>query len=287
MRRMNCPNLNNSEVYRACVDGTQDKTMAQRYADAHDDICANAALYRRRAIAHELFNFAASLWGNDDQLSLNQLTKGSLNALYTKGLVASQQGRPYYDRLMATAPLGKCPYCQFGQVETLDHFLPKARYPSLSIVADNLVPACMSCNKGKGSGLVTEENQISHPYFEDDRIHNETWLHAEITQTNPVTSRFSVDCPIGWPTDLSNRVINYFEDFDLSKRYAVEAASELVSISAYLTDLPSARLRMDHLNRVASQERRILLNGWKAALYEALARSDWYGNVGFAGIGDA
>jgi hypothetical protein len=287
MRRMNRPNLNNSDVYLACVQGTNNAGMAQLYANEYDGICANANLYRARAIAHGLFQFAPSTWGNDNQLSFGQLTKSSLNELYTKGLVASQEGRPYYDLLMATAPLGKCPYCQFGQVETLDHFLPKARYPSLSIVADNLVPACMSCNKGKGSNPVTEENQISHPYFENARIMNEIWLHAEITQTDPVTSSFSVDCPIDWPTDLSNRIKNYFKDFKLSKRYAVEAASELVSISAYLTDLPSSETRMEHLNRIASHERKILLNGWKAALYEALARSEWYGNVGFAGLGDA
>lgn len=285
MRKMPRPNLDNSEVYLACVSGTNDAFLAPLYSSTHDDICANSDLYRQRAIQHNLFEFAPSAWGNDGQISFGQLTKGNLNALYTKGLVVSQQGRPYYDRLLATAPLGKCPYCQFGHAETLDHFLPKARYPSLAIVPDNLVPACMRCNKGKGSGIVTEESEASHPYFEDARIEQDSWLRAEITETDPVTSSFTIACPPDWPADLTRRVSNYFRDFDLSKRYAVEAASELVSISAYLTDLCSFDLRMEHLHRVAHQEQRLYSNSWKAALYQALARSNWYGNVGYAGTG--
>lgn len=285
MRRLPRPNLDYAEVYSTCIDATYNEPDSQPYTAARDGMVTNADLYRERAQRHALFQFQASKRANYDQLSFGQLTKGGLNALYSKGLVASSKGRPFYDKILAIAPLGKCPYCQFGQVETLDHFLPKARYPSLAVVPDNLVPACMRCNKGKGSGVFSENDALSHPYFEDERIQNEDWLYAEVSPTKPVTIRFFVTCPTAWPIDLKKRVSNYFRDFDLAKRYSIEAASELVSISAYVTDLISPTLRLEHLNRVARLERTLSRNGWKTALYQALANSNWYNNEGLVGTG--
>lgn len=281
MRRLPRPELDFSEVYLACVNGSSNAVQTQMYTDALAEVCANANLYSEQGMQHSLFIFVASEWGHDEQISFGQLTKGGLNTLYSEGMVRSPQGRTYYDQLLATAPLGKCSYCQFGHAETLDHFLPKARYPSFAVVPDNLVPACMRCNKGKGSSIVTQENESSHPYFEDVRIENDVWLSAEVNQTHPVTSTFSVVCPQNWPDSLVRRVSNYFNDFDLAKRYSVEAASELVSISAYLSDLPSDVLRMEHLGRVAVQEKRLSPNSWKSALYSALASSVWYGHIGY------
>lgn len=283
MRRLPRPGLDFTEVYLACVNGSIDAVHTQMYTRALVEVCANANLYSEQGMRHSLFVFVPSEWGHDEQISIGQLTKGGLNTLYSEGMVRSPQGRRYYDQLLATARLGKCSYCQFGHAETLDHFLPKARYPSFAVVPDNLVPACMRCNKGKGSSIVTQENESSHPYFEDARIENDVWLRAEVNRTNPVTLTFSVDCPQNWPDSLVRRVSNYFNDFDLGKRYSVEAASELVSISAYLSDLPSGALRMEHLNRVAVQERGLSPNSWKSALYSTLARSDWYGHIGYSG----
>lgn len=282
MKRLPRPPLLESEVHLACISGTNDPILARAYSNACADISASAANYSERAMAHLLFEFAASDRGNDEQIVIGQLTKGNFTKLYERGMLRSPQGRVHYDKILASAPLGKCPYCHFGHAETLDHFLPKARYPSFSVIPDNLVPACISCNKGKGSNVVTAETEISHPYFEDARIEQEIWLYAEITETSPVTSTYSTAFPAAWPEDLALRVANYFNSFELHKRYAVEAASELVSVSDYLTALPSSGLRMEHLNRVAQLERALSRNGWKAALYAALSSSNWYCDTGFA-----
>jgi hypothetical protein len=76
------------------------------------------------------------------------------------------------------------------------------------------------------------------------------------------------------------RVKNYFGEFGLAGRFAIEAASEMVSVSDYITVLPTKSLRIAHLTRIAELERRQRTNGWKAALYEALCKSDWYSTVG-------
>lgn len=285
MKRLPPPNLDAESVYVACANGVSDPQLLSKYADASDEMMQRAEQYRVQADSHSLFVFPASDWGHDDQVVVGDLTKGDLKKLYDKGMIKGSEGRSYYDKLLASAPLGKCPYCGFGHAETLDHFLSKSRYPSFSVLPENLVPACMRCNNGKGSDVVTLDGEMSHPYFESAEIEDDVWLFAEIIETNPVTAKYVTSFPPNWSPDLARRVENYFTDFGLSWRYAVEAASELISASIYLHGLPSTSLRRDHLQRVANTESALSANGWKAALYSALSNSAWYSEIGFAGKG--
>lgn len=285
MRRLVPPAFSTAEVYNACAGDVPGVQLAAAYVAATDAMILRADQYRDQASNGSLHTLPASDRGHDDQVVVGGLTKGDLKKLYDKGMLGGTNGRTYYDRLLASAPLGKCPYCRFGHAETLDHFLPKSRYPSYAVLPINLVPACMRCNKGKGDGLLTAAGEISHPYFEKQQIEHDEWLAAEVAQTNPVTVTFSVVIPDHWPADLSRRVTNYFSEFDLAIRYAVEAASELVSVSAYLRALPSPNVRLDHLTRVSREERGLAKNSWKAALYSALAASVWYSQTGYNLIG--
>jgi len=285
MRRLPPPTLNEAEVLDACINDSATPQLAGSYAASRAAILGCATQYSEQAAQFTLHSLPGCNRGHDDQVIVNDLTKGDLNRLYSKGMLNGVSARTYYDQILASAPLGKCPYCRFGHAETLDHFLPKSRYPAYAVLPRNLVPACSRCNTGKGSGLLTAEKEISHPYFESEQIELDTWLVAQVVPTNPVTATFSVIPPANWSADLSRRVRNYFIELDLASGYSVEAASELVSVSAYLRVLPSADSRRQHLQRVAAQERGIAKNGWKAALYVALADSAWYSDVGYTSTG--
>lgn len=285
MRRLPPPELDPTEVYNACAADVPGGQLAGAYAAASAAMVASADQYRLQAVNSSLNALPASNWGHDDQIVIGNLTKGALTTLYDKGMLKGANGRTYYDKILTSVPLGKCPYCRYGHAETLDHFLSKAYYPSYSILPNNLVPACMRCNKGKGSGVITAANEMSHPYFEVLQIEQDIWLLAEVTKTNPVTAKYSVVAPDHWPVDLAQRVRNYFSEFDLAVRYAVEAASELVSMSAYLRLIPSLDVRREHLQRVALGELGISRNSWKTSLYAALAASDWYSEIGCNLIG--
>lgn len=285
MRRLAAPAFGAAEVYNACAGDVPGVQLAAAYAAAAEAMMLRAEQFGLQAANCSLHTLPASDRGNDDQVVVGTLTKGDLKKLYDRGMLGGARGRIYYDRLLASAPLGKCPYCRFGHAETLDHFLPKSRYPSYAVLPSNLIPACMRCNKGKADGVLTAEGEMSHPYFEAQQVEHDIWLVAELVETNPVTAKYSVALPGHWPDDLRRRVKNYFSEFDLAVRYAVEAASELASVSAYLRALPSSDVRRDHLRRTAVEERGIARNGWKTALYAALAASNWYSDLGYSLVG--
>lgn len=277
MKRLPKPDLDSREVYVSCVGGVSDESVIVRHQMSTEELLQLAQLYDARAFVNQLHLFPAAERGRNEQMVAGTLTKGDMVSLYSNHMVKrNQSARPYYDRLMLCAPLGKCPYCGFGHVSTLDHFMSKARYPSFSVLPFNLVPSCSDCNRGKGAEVLNEHNQIPHPYYEDALIENEKWLFALIEETAPASTRYFVAPPAKWPRLLAVRIENHFHSLDLASRFSVEAASEMISVSDYLTQLSSSELISEYLGKMAHTERQRSKNTWKAALYEALSESNWY-----------
>ena len=77
-------------------------------------------------------------------------------------------------------------------------------------------------------------------------------------------------------------VRSHFKVFGLGELYAVHAAGELVNIYFDIVSnpLPPAQLQA-HLGEQAANRRRVVRNSWQAALYQALAQSDWFCQGGY------
>lgn len=286
MRRLNKPIIDPAEIYDACVSGITDPTLLGRFTTVRAEVIDNFQKYSLLASTHQLFSFITSSRGKGEQQVLAGMTKEEFVDLYSKQMVGEgKPGRKYYDRLMMLAPLGKCPLCGFGQVSTLDHFLSKARYPAFSILCANLVPACADCNKGKGASVVTQDTQMLHPYFEEAIVETEPWLFAEVIELVPATVRYFIQPPNFWPEGLSQRIANYFSNLNLARRFGVEAAAELAGLVDMLKELKTRDLVHAHLSLMARVERENRKNSWKAALYEALAESDWFQEGGYRNPG--
>jgi hypothetical protein len=162
--------------------------------------------------------------------------------------------------------------------------LPKAHYPALAVLPDNLVPACADCNKTKGDGLVTDAaDQFLHPYF--DAIENDLWLRAEVLETSPAAMRFFVECPLHWDALTGERVRRHFGRLALGKLYASQAAQELVNIRyqlSLLNERAGAAGVRQFLAETYASRTHARINAWQTAFYAALRESDWYCNGGFA-----
>lgn len=72
--------------------------------------------------------------------------------LFTRGFspVAAIDKKAFRDMFWAANPLTVCPACDGPRVDSpyeIDHFLPKALYPFLSMHPTNLIPICPQCNR--------------------------------------------------------------------------------------------------------------------------------------------
>ncbi|CAM5719997.1 hypothetical protein SALBM311S_12175 [Streptomyces alboniger] len=70
--------------------------------------------------------------------------------------------------------------CGHRDVSTLDHQLPKMKYPLLAVVPINLVPACGICNWLKGEHVPETASEQTHfyPYYDD--VADQQWLFARL-----------------------------------------------------------------------------------------------------------
>lgn len=85
-------------------------------------------------VVHQKPSFIPSLPSqNKEQVITGNVTKDDLMNLYTRHMLklGSESGK-IYDKLRA-ASNGVCPLCGIHGVATLDHYLPKARYPLFSV----------------------------------------------------------------------------------------------------------------------------------------------------------
>ncbi|WP_432727549.1 HNH endonuclease [Variovorax sp. W6] len=272
-------------VFDACVASTGTPAIQQRLIAARSTLEQGYGYYVELAQTNSLYSIHPTELENDEPAVL-QVTVKDLKNLYSQQL--SVKGRPprsYYDKILALAPRGKCPFCGFGHASTLDHVLSKSKFPWFSVLPVNLVPACKDCNHGKGNKVaILESEQILHPYFENAVIGQQQWLFATIQPTSPASAVFFPSPPADWDAALKTRVSRHFEEFELARRFSVEAATEIAGLVPMLSRLASKAGKegvKSQLELMSSSSMEIEPNSWRSALLQALAGNEWYWRGGF------
>ncbi|WP_345638622.1 hypothetical protein [Streptomyces thinghirensis] len=261
----------------------QDQTEERRLRGRLADMQTAEDAYRRRAEDGDLHALMTEPGLRRHTLHNPDPDKNSLVRIYDQGMVNRREGRALYNRIKALAPHGECPLCGIGEVDTLDHYLPKAHFPLCAILPINLVPACMHCNHDKGPAVSdSPDTQPLHPYF--DQLGQGRWLVAEILHTSPVTASFEVRALPQWPAALTARVKHHFTAYDLGSRYALQTGRHLAGRRSQHRQLLAmgTELLRETLREEAESWAKTDLNAWETALYFALADSDWYLTEGLA-----
>ncbi|CAD5379365.1 hypothetical protein OF001_U530002 [Pseudomonas sp. OF001] len=151
MRAIAAPNYNIQDVYLTCITSIADESVRNRLDLAKNEIVAAGLDYKTRAENKQLYTIPPNNCGNDET-ALCSVTKNELKDIYSSHMVGkTKPARIIYDSLLSQAPLGRCPLCGFGHASTLDHYLPKSKFPQFSILPLNLIPSCKDCNTGKGT----------------------------------------------------------------------------------------------------------------------------------------
>jgi len=285
MRAINKPTYDPEAVYKMCINSIEDEDLRDRLHDITSDIVNAANDYDQKALNKQLYTILVNNCNVND-IVLGDVTKKELKNVYTSHMVPKNKpARNIYDTLVSLAPSGRCPFCGFGHVYTLDHYLPKAKYPQFSVLPFNLVPSCTDCNKGKSTAIATtQEGQSLHPYYDQGNFINDQWLYAEVKRTSPVTIQFYVKPPIHWSAIEKARVESHFKDFNLSSRYVTETVDELAILKDILIQYEALLGQTgvsQHLLIQAQSHAMKHANSWQTAMYQALSASNWYCGGGF------
>lgn len=194
------PKVSAEEAFSKCISRVRDESLAQRLSSAKPSIVESAHRYDHAARNKKLHEISTS------QIVPPDITVDEMRKVYSQRMVKDDApGRYIYDKIIASAPGGKCPLCMQRFVSTLDHHLPKTQYPALAVTPLNLVPACFDCNKAKHDAVPLSEEEVPlHPYY--DELGEDIWLSATVVESRPSALRFRVERPDVWDDVFYNRV---------------------------------------------------------------------------------
>ncbi len=288
MRRLSKPSFAQAPVYAACVQGVGNMSTQAICNAISMQVGQQELAYDQLASMGLLYQWAHHPRGDDHLAVIGHVTRGDFKGLYTGQMVRrGTAARFFYDKIKTSAPNNICPYCGLGSVESLDHFLPKSHYSSLSVLPLNLIPACNDCNREKLDSVMTSTSLSSHPYFEEERVFQEEWLSARIVQSAKPIAEFQVVAPSTWAPAMTQRVLNHFNNFDLARRYSTQAAERMIVYAAGIHDISNTASAADidvHLHRIARTELCLGVNSWQAALAKAVADDIWFRTEGYKSL---
>ncbi|MEH0716202.1 hypothetical protein H4F24_01275 [Vibrio alginolyticus] len=278
MKKLPLPSYQFLDTFNVCLQDCDSENLPAMIG-LRQQIPGFDLLYRQRASNTTLHQSTQSRHGHSEDVVIGNVTKADFVDLYEDCFVKTgTSGRAIYDEIRASSD-GLCPLCGIGSVSTLDHYLPKARYPLYSVHPCNLVPACMDCNKGKGSSVLNSNvEEPLHPYFVSPHFIDEHWISAEIVETTPVTARFYPTPCATWSQDCQQRAVNHFNDFGLASRYKTQASllftmlTERVRELKHEQGLSTEEIQANFLARTQTQPP----NSIARALMEAIAQSEWF-----------
>ncbi|MGU3358919.1 HNH endonuclease [Methylobacterium sp. M6A4_1b] len=280
MYKLGKPILAVSDVLASCIGALADIDLVARMNAVKGAIEANETLYETLATKSQL-DLVVRL------TDLGSVTKAELTALYEDHLSATRgAARPFYDAIKNAAPNKLCPLCSIGTVAHVDHHLPKSRYPDLSVLPLNLVPACHFCNDTKKARFPkTAGEQTFHPYY-DAHLLTEQWITATLDYGTPLILVFSVAPPSTWSSIDQQRVARHFTVCGLGISFATNATANLGPLKLRLQRLHhrgGATAVQAHLEeeRICHAEKP---NSWQHVFFETLAADDWFVNGGFSQI---
>lgn len=118
-----------------------------------------------------------------------------------------------------------CPLCgEAGTPYTLDHYLPKSKYPEFAILPHNLIPACDICQGKKlDNNLKDGKRCFLHPYF--DSVEKQL-IQLDIDRPFYAPREFSI-VPHSKLTDKEkNLVQRHIDGLDINDRFKKFFASE-------------------------------------------------------------
>ncbi|MCW2277658.1 HNH endonuclease [Heliophilum fasciatum] len=276
MIRMKKPENNIDIIISDCVSNYRDEDLRNRFKSS----IAFIERYTEKFDNEMMRNNVHSLQPHN---SVNgTVSDDEMVKLYDdKFSKRDQPGRKHYDKIKVSAQNGRCPFCGIRPVYTLDHFLVKNSFPTLAVSPMNLVPACRDCNTIKGNKQFScYEDTHLHPYYDD--LGNEIWLEAIVKKTSDIVVLYKVKKPDSWNESLFQRMKNHFDLFDLNTIFSLQAVDEIAS-SIYkfknIKEIAGQDALYKDLSGTLKSCEKASLNGWKSALYRALATDRWFVEV--------
>ncbi|WP_018306975.1 HNH endonuclease [Desulfitobacterium hafniense] len=177
-----------------------------------------------------------------------------------------------------------CPYCNYPthSIKQVDHYFPKALFPSLALTIENLVPICMDCNRLKFEyHSFNKSEMLIHPYYDEFVKEGFEFINCEVIEKDNIGFDFSIKKLNDWDDVIFNRVNLHFKNLELDKLYSSDFEADF---SVYIEELKELYIDCDEnsvkeaLRRKIRSYKKSNIKPWYYAGYNAIINCSWFFN---------
>ena len=265
--------------------------------DMFDEIAAAKQRTRRRRmravrervlLAYEAYDAAVPEVGGLAEVEMTNLQKEAMRHAFT---VETQPMTQFRGDLLKRVSVARCPFCSISESSTVDHYLPKEKYPEFSIFPSNLVPSCAVCNTRKRDQIVDDDTDVRlflHPYY--DPVPNIDFLTVRVRmEADAIILSYRLVRPAGMPNNVFLRLRSHFEKLGLADRYRLMGLEHLggqyrAFRRAYGEGEDPERVAEELTEGAEDFEDIFGVNYWLAKLYRALAGNADFCDGGFEAV---
>lgn len=281
MIKVDKPDINYSNLLDSCIGSMRESIVKNLFIDKKNVFIESSDLYDKLGCECKLESFI----NHEAKITNDPVQRSELIKLYEK-FKSNKEPVKFHDELMLISD--RCLYCNIGIPESLDHYLPKSKFPLLSINPANLIPCCYSCNVKLNSLSNHGEALIIHPYFNEvDLVYNQQWIFAKL----PKDQKFFTDdnsrvISLVFYTNFDNMEIDSITKLKLAfqfknlihYRYMIEAVEVLTSEVNRLKDYSGTEntLKKVNKNQLLRKSKRYPVNSYNNVVYKALSDSELF-----------
>lgn len=226
--------------------------------------------------------------GELDEAALTDLQKAAMRHAYT---VETEPMTALRGRLLVRVSVARCPFCGISESSTLDHYLPKERYPEFSVFPKNLVPSCAVCNTRKRDRILdagTNVRMFLHPCY--DVIPDVPFLVVRARmEADALILSYRLTRPAGMALRTFRHLRSHFNELGLADRYRRMGLEHLggqypALRRAYGAGQDAGRVADKLIEGAEDFEEVSGPNYWLAKLYRALADDNDFCDGGFEAV---
>ncbi len=157
-------------------------------------------MIRRRVLPVNSLRFLQRWQGEVD--AARNPTAEQLNQFWNRGRRARGFDPVLSELRQMAGPRDRCMYCEDSEGADVEHYRPRSEFPDLMFVWENLLLACPTCNRLKGTGFPLDED--GNPLLIDPTS-IDPWEHLDYdVKTGNIVARFiptkAIQDPLGMET---------------------------------------------------------------------------------------
>ncbi len=238
--------------------------------------------------AYQSYEDAAPEVGELDEAPLTGQQKEAMRHAFT---VETEPMTTLRGDLLKRIEVARCPFCGISESSTLDHYLPKERYPEFSVFPKNLVPSCAVCNTRKRDRILdagTNVRMFLHPCYDPIPDMSFLTVHARM-EADALVLSYRLIRPAGMALQTFRHLTSHFNELDLADRYRRMGLEHLggqypALRRAYGPGEDAERVAEKLIEGAEDFEEVSGPNYWLARLYRALAGNYDFCDGGFEAV---